>query len=152
MVTSTAATVEEYLDALEPDRRETLTAVRALVLENLPPGYAETTALGMPTYVVPLERYPDTYNGRPLSYVAFAAQRQHNSLYLMGLYSDPEAERAFREEWTASGCRLDMGKSCLHFRRLGDLDLPLLARTIASRPVERFLATSARMHGRQPAK
>ncbi len=97
---------------------------------------------------MPLERYPDTYNGQPLGYVALAAQKRHFSLYLMGLYSDSQQDRDFRARWTATGRKLDMGKSCLRFRRLDDLDLDLVAAVVAAMPVETFLATYERVRFR----
>ena len=147
VVSSPARTVEEYLDALEPGRRDLLARVRALVVDNLPEGYVETMAWGMPCYVVPLERFPGTYNGEPLGYVAFAAQKRHCSLYLMWLHAGSEAEREFREQWAAGGRTLDMGRSCLRFRRLEDLDLDLLGRAIASQPVDEHLASYQRIRG-----
>jgi hypothetical protein len=97
---------------------------------------------------VPLERYPDTYNGQPLGYVALAAQKRHYALYLMGLYSDTEQDRDFRARWQATGRSLDMGKSCLRFKRLDDLDLDLVAEVVASMPVDEFLATYERVRAR----
>lgn len=135
-----ATTAEDYLVDLPPARREIVARVRELVLDDLPPGYEETIAWGMVCWVVPLARYPNTYNGQPLGYVALAAQKRYHSLYLMGLYPDGEREREFRARWEAGGRRLDMGKSCLRFRSLDDLDLDLLAETIAATSVEDFLA------------
>ncbi|HSF27166.1 MAG TPA: DUF1801 domain-containing protein [Actinomycetes bacterium] len=137
---SDATTAEAYLAGLAPEPREVVAQVRQLVLANLPDGYEETMAWGMLCWVVPLERYPETYNGQPLGYVALAAQKRYYSLYLMTLYPDGEREREFRTRWQAGGRRLDMGKSCLRFRRVDDLDLDLLAETIAAVPVEDFLA------------
>ncbi|GAB7193538.1 hypothetical protein NUM3379_42480 [Kineococcus sp. NUM-3379] len=133
-------TVGEYLDLLPPERRELLARLRSLVLENLPPGYTETLAWGMPSYVV----LPRARAGRPLGYLALASQKRYCSVYLMGLATDPGAERAFREAWTATGRRLDMGRGCLRFRRWEDLDAGLLAEVVASRPVEEFLAAHER--------
>ena len=137
---SDATTAEGYLDDLPPQRREIVARVRELVLANVPAGYEETLAWGMLCWVVPLTRYPTTYNGQPLGYVALAAQKRYYSLYLMALYPDGAREREFRQRWEAGGRRLDMGKSCLRFRSLDDLDLDLLAETIAATPVEDYLA------------
>ena len=114
----------------------------------MPTGYHEAVAWGMITWSVPLERYPDTYNGQPLCYVGLAAQKRHYSVYLMGLYSDSEQDTDFRARWLASGRKLDMGKSCLRFKRLADLDLDLLAEVVASTPVDAFLATYERVRAR----
>ncbi|MCU0265999.1 MAG: DUF1801 domain-containing protein [Actinomycetia bacterium] len=137
---SSAATPEEYLAELAPERRAVVAAVRDVVRRSLPDGYEEGMGWGMITWSVPLSRYPHTYNGQPLAYVSLAAQQRHYSLYLMGVYADSEAERDFRHRWEATGRRLDMGKSCLRFRRLADLDLDLLGELVASTPVDAFVA------------
>lgn len=131
---SEAENVEEYIAGLPEGRREAIRAVRELILANLPEGYAEEMAFGMIGYVVPLERCPDTYNGRPLSYAALASQKNHMSLYLMSVYG--EAGEAFRERWAATGKKLDMGKSCVRFRSLDDLALDVIAAEIAANPVD----------------
>ena len=83
MARSSAATVEEYLDELEPDRREQMKVVRDVVLDNLPDGYSEAMNWGMISWEIPLERYPTTYNRQPLMYAALASQKNYMSLYLM---------------------------------------------------------------------
>lgn len=138
MVRSEASTVEDYLDELPADRREALAAVRAVILANLPEGYDEGMAWGMITYSVPLSRSGNTYNGRPLGYVALAAQKNHLSLYLMGVYGEREQE--FREAFEATGRKLDMGRSCVRFRTADDLPLDLIGREVASQSVDDFLA------------
>ena len=145
---SGAVTVEDYLAGLEPERRETVRAVHDVLRAAMPTGYHEGVAWGMITWSVPLERYPETYNGQPLGYVALAAQKRHYAVYLMGLYSDSEQDKDFRARWLASGRKLDMGKSCLRFKRLDDLDLDLLAEVVASTPVDAFLATYERVRSR----
>jgi phosphatidylethanolamine-binding protein (PEBP) family uncharacterized protein len=109
---SDATTVDAYLAELPDDRRAVVSRVREVVSSAMPPGYVETVAWGMITWSVPLERYPHTYNGQPLGYVALAAQKRHYSLYLMGLFPGSDEERELRERWAATGRRLDMGKSC----------------------------------------
>lgn len=135
-MSSTATTVAAYLDELAPERREVVQGVLDLVRGNLPDGYQESIGWGMITWSVPLTRYPTTYNAQPLSYLALTAQKRHYALYLMGVYADADQERELRERWTATGRRLDMGKSCLRFQRLDDLDQDLLAELIASTPVD----------------
>jgi hypothetical protein len=132
-------TPEEYLAALEPDRRDVLEPVHDVVQAAVPPGYERTVDFGMISWVVPLSRFPDTYNGRPLGYVSLAAQKRHCSLYLMGLAASTERELSFRQRWTAQGRELDMGKACLRFRRVEDLDLDLVTEAVASAGVEDYL-------------
>ena len=71
-----------------PERRAIISAVRDVILKHLPPGYREAPAFGMIGYAIPLERYPDTYNGQPLCYAGLVAQKNHNALYLMHAYQD----------------------------------------------------------------
>ena len=145
MVRSKAETVEDYLAELPEDRRETVRAVREVILANLPEGYLEGMEWGMITYYVPLSRTGKTYNGRPLSYLALASQKNHLSLYLTSVYHSDRAQ-GFREEFLATGKKLDMGKSCLRFRKLDDLPLDLIAHEIASVPVEAFVAKAQAYH------
>jgi len=142
-----AATVEECLDRLAPERREVVRAVRDVVAAAMPEGYAEGVAFGMITWSIPLERYPKTYNGQPLGYVALAAQKRHYALYLMGLYAESDEAAQFRRRWEAGGRRLDMGKSCLRFRGLHDLDLDLVAEAVAGTSVPVYLERYERARG-----
>ncbi|MBG6056882.1 hypothetical protein RCH16_000068 [Cryobacterium sp. MP_M5] len=139
------AEVENYFADLEPDQRAVLYPVIDAVRDAMPPGYVLGMYWGMPGWVIPLETFPNTYNGQPLAYVSVAAQKNYNSLYLMGLYGNPEADAVFRAEWAATGRKLNMGKSCLRFKTLADVDLGLIARTVASIPVDRYLATYRRI-------
>lgn len=127
---STAPEFEEYLAGLPPERVEVLTQVIELVEEALPEGYAREMDFGMPNWVIPLEVYPDTYNGHPLSVAALAAQKNYTSLYLHGVYANAEEEATFQADWTASGKKLDMGKSCVRFKRFDDLAAEAIAGTI----------------------
>ena len=140
MARSEATTVEEYLDELADDRRETVEAVRDVVRANLPDGYEETVQFGMISYVVPLERYPKTYNRQALQYAALASQKNYVSLYLMNVYGNQETERWFLDSYKASGKRLDMGKSCVRFKSVEDLPLDLVGETIARTSVDDYIA------------
>ncbi len=139
MVSSRAATADDYLDELPDDRRAVVATLRKLIVKSLPKGYVETMRWGMLTYEIPLSRYPDTYNGQPLSYVALAAQKNNYSLYLMGVYGDKKLEKLLRDSFKAAGKKLDMGKSCVRFKRLDDLPLDTIGRIIAATPVNAYL-------------
>ena len=140
MVKSKALTVEEYLAELPEDRRAVIAKVRQMILEHLPAGYRESMNWGMITYEIPLERYPTTYNGQPLGYVALAAQKNHYALYLLGVYGDSEQEAALRKAYAEAGKRLDLGKSCLRFRKLEDLLMEPVAQIVASTPPDAMIA------------
>src|SRR5215213_7597428 len=103
MVMSKAATPDEYLESLPDDRREVVSVVRDLVRRNLPEGYQEAMNWGMISWEIPLERYPKTYNGQPLAYVALAAQKNYYSLYLMGVYAEPGSGNWLAEEFRKAG-------------------------------------------------
>ena len=139
MASEVATSVAGYLEQLPADRRQVVSAVRDVVLRTLPPGYAESFGWGMICYGVPLSTYPDTYNGQPLMCAALAAQKSHFALYLMCAYMDPALEAKLKNGFAAAGKRLDMGKSCLRFKRLDDLALDTIGEVIASVPPERLI-------------
>jgi len=132
-------TVQTYLDAVDGDRGVAFRAVFDVVQKAMPAGYELSDYRGAPNWVVPLSTYPVTYNKQPLAYTAMMAHKSYLSLYLNCLYADSDEERAFRDAWAKTGLKLDLGKSCLRFRTLGDLDLGIIGDTIASVPVERFI-------------
>lgn len=139
MPRSAAATVDQYLAELPEDRRQVVATLRDLIVRSLPEGYREAVAWGMITYCIPLERYPDTYNRQPLGYVSLAAQKSYFTLYLTTPYSEPGRAEWLAERFRAAGKKLDMGKSCLRFKRLDDLPLPAIEELIAATPPERLI-------------
>lgn len=141
---SDAETPEQYLAELPPDRAEAISAVRTTILEHLPDGYTEQMRWGMISYEIPLERFPDTYNGEPLMYAALASQKNHMAIYLTNVYSDGATEAWFRQAWTADGRSLDMGKSCVRFKKLENVPLDVVGQAIARTGVDDFIAIYAR--------
>jgi hypothetical protein len=140
---SQAATVTAYLAELPPDRRAALEAIRNVILEHLPTGYAEGMQYGMIGYFVPHAVYPAGYHcdpEQPLPFAGLASQKNHMALYLMCIYGDPEHEAWFRKAWTATGKRLDMGKSCVRFKKLDDVPLKVIGQAIKRVPVKKYLA------------
>jgi len=131
------ADVRAYLDTAEGERGEALRMVFDTVQAAMPAGYELELAWGMPTWVVPLATLPDTYNGKALVYVSLAAQKRYNALYLMTVAGADED--GFRERWEATGRTLDMGKSCLRFRSLDDVDLGILHDTVSAVAVEEYV-------------
>ena len=131
--------VEEYLNELPDDRKESLSTVREVIIQNLPTGYDEVMNWGMITYEVPLVRFPETYNGKPLMYAALASQKNHMSIYLMGCYMSPDIRKVFENAYKKSGKRFDAGKSCIRFKNIEDLSLKLIGKTIGSMSVDKFI-------------
>ena len=147
MVMSKAETVDEYLDELPEDRRKAIAKVRAVVKKNLPKGYKEHIGWGMISYVIPLDRFPDTYNGQPICYVGLASQKNYMSLYLVGVYGNAEREKQLRDGFANAGKKLDMGKSCVRFRKAEDLPLDVIGKLIAGTPPEEMIARHEAAHG-----
>jgi hypothetical protein len=139
MQNKTAKTADEYLAALEPDRREAIAAVRTVIRQNLPKGYAEFVSWGMLSYGIPLSRFPNTYNGQPLCYAALAAQKNYCSLYLMSVSGDKRHEAKLRDGFKAAGKKLDMGKSCIRFQSPDDLSLDVVGELIAAVSPEKWI-------------
>jgi uncharacterized protein YdhG (YjbR/CyaY superfamily) len=136
---SKAETVDQYIAELPPERRAPIAAVRKIVLDNLPEGYVETMQYGMIGYVIPLDRYPVTYNKQALGYIALASQKSYMSLYLMNVYGSEETERWFAQRYADSGKKLNMGKSCVRFKKLEDLPIDLIGETVARTTVDEFI-------------
>ncbi len=145
---SDAKTAEEYLAGLEMDRRREVSRVRDVVLENLPGGFVEGMAYGMIAYVIPLSRYPTTYNGHPLVYVSLAAQKRYNSLYLMAAYGSSPDERFLRDAFAGAGLKLDMGKCCIRFQSADDLPLEAVGRVVGRYTPDDWIALYERIRVR----
>ena len=137
---SDAKSVAAYLNDLPQDRQQVLTEVRKIILSNLPKGYEENINWGMITYEVPLAIQPNTYNGQPLMYAALASQKNYMAVYLCGLSCILGAEENFSAAWKKTGLKLDMGKSCIRFKKIEDIDLNLIGSQIAATPVSNFVS------------
>ena len=137
---SDAETVAEYLAELPEDRRVAISKVRAAVRKHLPSGYVETMQYGMISWVVPWKWLPKTYNGQRLALASLGNQKNYMALYLNNVYSDPSIYEWFTEAFRATGRNLDMGKSCVRFRRLEDLPLEVIGEAIERSPVAVFVA------------
>jgi hypothetical protein len=135
-----AQTPDEYIASLPEGRREAVRVVRGAVRDNLPDGFEEGMAYGMIAWYVPLERFPNTYNGQPLGLAALASHKNYISLYLNSVYGSRETETWFQERYARSGKKLNMGKSCLRFRGLEDVALDVVAETINRVDLETFVA------------
>lgn len=140
---SSAATVQEYLAELPEDRRATLQTVREVILKNLPEGFAESMQYGMIGYNVPLSLYGAGYHckkGEPLPFAGLASQKNHCSVYFMHTYADPVIEQQLRDGFAAAGKKLNMGKSCIRFKKADDLALDTIAEIVGALSVEEYIA------------
>jgi len=139
MVSSKAATVQEYIDSLPVEKAEVIREMRAFIQQHLPEGYQEVMNWGMICYEVPLSTFPETYNKQPLVYAGLAAQKNYHSLYLMNTYWDQSKMDALLKAYIAMNRKPDMGKSCLHFKKPSDLPLVAIGQIIAATPLEQFV-------------
>jgi len=139
MVQSDANNVQDYLKELDEEKRKVITKVREEILKNLPKGYTETMNWGMISYEVPLEIYPDTYNKKPLMFAALAAQKNHYSLYLTPVYQSEALKNWLLKQFEKENKKIDMGKSCLRFKKVDDLPLKAIGELIKRIPVKKFL-------------
>ena len=126
---SNAKTVREYIDALPDDRKKVISAIRKVILKNLPKGFKEVMNYGMIGYVVPHKLYPLGYHGapnQPLPFINLASQKNYISLYHMGLY-EGSLLTWFKNAWKeVSVKKPDMGKCCIRFKKPGDVPLKLI--------------------------
>ncbi len=137
---SKAQTVKEYLASLPEDRRKAMEAVRKVIRKNIGKGYEEGMQYGMIGYYVPHKLYPAGYHcdpKQPLPFACLASQKNHMAVYLMTVYGEGEAW--FRKEWAKTGRKLDMGKSCIRFKKLEDLPLDVIGKAVARVPVKDYI-------------
>jgi hypothetical protein len=140
---SKATTVDRYLAELPAERRAAIAAVRAVILKNLPAGYEEGMQYGMIGYYVPHSIYSAGYHcdpRQPLGFACLASQKNYMSLYMMCVYDDGEDATRFREAWAKTGKKLDMGKSCIRFKKIEDLPLEVIGQEIKRMPVKKYIA------------
>ena len=147
-------TVAAYLASLTPEKRRAIEEARVFVQKHIPEGYAEFMNWGVINWGIPLEEFSNTYNGQPLCYVGLGAQKNYNSLYLMGAYesssgnyTSPFSQKLLVDAFKKAGKRLDMGKCCLHFKELNDLELTSVATVIAMSTPKEYIAYYKRVKG-----
>lgn len=136
-------TVEAYLAALPDDRRDALQAVRKMILKSIPKKVEEGIQYGMIGYYVPHRQYPNGYHcdpKQPLPYIALASQKNYMSLYLMCLYIHPSWKDAFETAYRATGKKMDVGASCVRFKKLEDLPLDVVGKTIKGISIDDYIA------------
>lgn len=125
-----AETPEQYVDQLPNDRKNAVEKLRKTILDNLPEGFVEVMSYGMIGFVVPHSIYPKGYHcdpKLPLPFINIASQKNAVTLYHMGLYSDQELLNWFTKEYSNySKTKLDMGKSCIRFKKPENIPFELI--------------------------
>ncbi len=136
--------VKEYIDALPEDRQKVIKKIRSIIKKNLPKGFKETLSYNMIGWVVPLSKYPDGYHCNPklpLPFMNLASQKNFVALYHMGVYADPKIYKWFVTEYPKhSDRKLDMGKSCVRFKKMDDIPYDLIAELVSKISMEDWIA------------
>jgi hypothetical protein len=127
---SKARTPKDYIDSLPADRKEAISELRNVILENLPKGFSEVMSYGMLGYVVPHSLFPAGYHcdpSQPLPFISLASQKNFVALYHMGWYGNEKLLNWFVNEYPKhSKSKLDMGKSCIRFKKLDQIPFKLI--------------------------
>lgn len=140
---SSAKIVEQYLDSLADDRRMAIEAIREVILANLDGDLEEGMQYGMIGYFVPHRIYPAGYHcdpKQPLPYAGLASQKNHIAIYMMTIYSEPSHLKWFQDAWKKTGKKLDMGKSCIRFKKLEDVALEVIGEAFKRIPASTYIA------------
>lgn len=139
-----AKTPEEYIDNIPDSRREAVRKLRKIILENLPKGFTETIGYGMIGYVVPHSIYPKGYHANPklpLPFINLASQKNFIALYHMGLYANKDLLGWFTLEYSNhTKQKLDMGKSCVRFKKTDQIPYKLIGDLVSRVTVEECIA------------
>ena len=142
---SNATSVDQYMQELPDDKREAMQKLRDAILKNLPDGFSEEMGNGMMGYSVPHSIYPDGYHCDPkqaLPFVALASQKNFIALYHMGIYANPQIYQWFVEEYPKhSKAKLDMGKSCVRFKKMDQIPFKLLGELMTKVSVQEWIET-----------
>lgn len=140
---SKSKTVPEYIDSLPPERKQAISAIRKVILKNLPKGFQEEMNYGMIGYVVPHKIYPDGYHcdpTLPLPFLGLASQRNFIAIYHMGIYAQPKLLEWFQDECRVhSTKKLDMGKSCIRFKKPEDVPLDLIGELVTKMTPQQWI-------------
>ncbi|MFK7737227.1 MAG: DUF1801 domain-containing protein [Pirellulaceae bacterium] len=138
-----STTVASYLKSVTADRKAAVSALRQVVLDNLPKGFEEGIQYGMIGYFVPHSIYPNGYHcdpKQPLPFAHIASQKSHIGLYLFCIYGNEELIEWFKNEYAKTGFKLDMGKACIRFKKPDQIPFELIGRTIKKFSVKKFIA------------
>jgi uncharacterized protein YdhG (YjbR/CyaY superfamily) len=141
---STAGTPDQYFEELPEERKEAMNKLRQVILDNLPKGFEEEMNYGMPGYVVPHSIYPEGYHvdpKLPLPFLNIASQKNFIGVYHMGVYSNPALLDWFTTEYSKRvPTKLDMGKSCIRFKKIDQIPFDLIGELATKISVEDWIA------------
>lgn len=140
---STAATSLEYLESLPDDRKQAMVKLRDAILKNLPEGFEEGMSYGMMGWAVPHSTYPQGYHcdpKQPLPFLGMASQKNFIAVYHMGVYADKELYDWFVAEYPKYvKTKLDMGKSCIRFKKMETIPYELIGELASKMTVQQWI-------------
>ena len=142
-MTIEAASPDEYVAKVPEERREAFAALRKVINDNLPEGFEEGIQYGMIGWYVPHSIYPAGYHcdpKQPLPHISLASQKNHIGLYMMCVYGNAEDHDEFVAAWKATGHKLDMGKSCMRFKKWEEIPFELIGQLVAKRSPQDWIA------------
>jgi len=146
---SKATTVDAYIAELPEDRQKMINEFRKVIKKNLPKGFQECMNYGMIGWVVPHSKYPGGYHCNPkdpLPFMGLASQKNSVNFYHMGIYGDPKLLKWFTDEHAkASSKKLDMGKSCVRYKKQEDIPLKLIGELAAKLSPDQWIAQYEKM-------
>ena len=140
---SKATTVDQYLSEVPPERQAAMNKLRKVISKNLPKGFKEVMGYGMMGYSVPHSVYPAGYHCNPkdpLPFAGMASQKNSINFYHMGIYADPKLLKWFMDEYANTGLgKLDMGKSCMRFKKPENIPYELIGELCSKITVEKWI-------------
>jgi uncharacterized protein YdhG (YjbR/CyaY superfamily) len=140
---SKATTVEAYIAELPEDRKKAIAKLRSVIKKNLPKGFKEVMGYGMMGYSVPHSLYPAGYHCNPkdpLPFIGLASQKNFIAVYHMGIYADPKLLKWFTDAHAkASAKKLDMGKSCMRYKKPEDIPYELIGELASKITVDEWI-------------
>jgi uncharacterized protein YdhG (YjbR/CyaY superfamily) len=141
---SKATTVDQYLSEVPYERQEAINKLRKVILKNLPKGFKEGMGYGNIGYFVPHAIYPAGYHCNPkdpLPFAGLASQKNSINFYHMGIYTDPKLMKWFMDEYAKTGLgKLDMGKSCMRFKKPENIPYALIGELMSKITVDDWIA------------
>lgn len=144
-----AKNVKEYLQKIPEERKEAMYQLYVTISKNLPKGFQEGVSYGMMGWDVPLETLPAGYHctpGKPLPFLGMASQKNSINLYHMGIYSNPELHDWFVSEFPKhSKKKLDMGKSCIRFKKPEDIPYDLIGQLVSKMTPQQWIEIYEKM-------
>jgi uncharacterized protein YdhG (YjbR/CyaY superfamily) len=140
---STATTIDQYIAGLPDERREAFSELFSTIRQNIDPKFTEAVGYGMPGWDISKTEYPPGYHvnpALPVPFLGVANQKHYIALYHLGLYADQDLLKWFVDEYEKTGEKLDMGKSCIRFKKMDKIPYQLIGELVTRMSLDEYLA------------